>query len=139
MTRVTNDERFLAKVRRPAKLACWEWVGAVTAEGVGTFEANGHTTTAHRYSWLLHNGPVPEGLHVARQPGCHQACVNPAHLVLQTPGKKAANKKLCDNDIREMRQLRDEGWTLEKLANEYDISVAMVWRICKFLSYRDVK
>ncbi len=58
---------------------CWIWIGAKRG-GYGRFKVAGQkSVTAHRASYELHVGPIPEGMqldHLCRNP----ACVNPSHL-----------------------------------------------------------
>lgn len=61
---------------------CWDWLGYKQPEGYGTFPHRG-THYAHRVSYQLHVGPIPDGLHVLHS--CdNPPCSNPAHLFLGT-------------------------------------------------------
>ena len=74
-------ERFWTKVEKTP--ACWNWMASKTG-GYGRFPVNGHPSgrkyqRAHRVSYEMHKGPIPDGLvldHLCRNP----SCVNPDHL-----------------------------------------------------------
>lgn len=88
----TAPARFWAKVVKSA--SCWLWQGKPNDSGYGTLRTGdeGAPEYAHRYSWRLHKGPVPDGycvLHRCDTP----LCVNPEHLFLGTRGSNNADAK----------------------------------------------
>ncbi len=77
---------------------CWLWTKGLNKDGYGKFTLFYKTMTAHRLSWLLHFGSLPN-LHPHLAHGtcvCHTcdrpACVNPAHLWLGSMGDNAKDR-----------------------------------------------
>lgn len=67
---------------------CWLWTGYITKLGVkggdhGIVCIHYRKVRAHRFSYELHVGPIPEGLSVLHHCDVPR-CVNPAHLYVGT-------------------------------------------------------
>lgn len=72
----TLAERFWPKVQITP--GCWNWTAAKST-GYGSLMNPGGSWLAHRISYEMHVGSIPEGLeldHLCR----NRACVNPDHL-----------------------------------------------------------
>lgn len=85
----TMLERFEERVLRAPPYDCWLWSGVVSHYGYGVLtigssrDKHRKQVKAHRLSWELHHGSIPDGMMV-----CHHCdtplCVRPDHLFLGT-------------------------------------------------------
>lgn len=83
-------ERFVSKVDKTD--TCWIWQAATSSFGYGNFNLAGRSVGAHRFSWVLENGPIPEGMFVDHL--CHtRNCVNPSHLRIATRKQNGEHRK----------------------------------------------
>ena len=78
---IPAEQRFWLRVRKTPE--CWEWLGTLDRDGYGRMKVNGVKTRVHRYSYELHNEPIPDGMVVDHI--CHNtSCVRPEHLRVAT-------------------------------------------------------
>jgi hypothetical protein len=82
---VPAEVRFWATVDKRGPDECWPALRGIGNHGYGHFYPHKkERTLAHRFSYELAHGPIPEGLHIDHL--CRvRACVNPAHLEAVTP------------------------------------------------------
>lgn len=102
----TLEARLAAKYVVDEASGCWFWTGGLNANGYGYISVRGHGKAgrkpAHRASFELRYGPIPEGLQLDHQchnrdqsclggKSCrHRRCVNPEHLEPATNQQNAS-------------------------------------------------
>ena len=148
MTKIRScAERFWRHVKKGRPDECWLWQGATAGKGYGTMAVDhtGKMDGAHRVSWMIHRGPIPEGMCI-----CHKcdvaACVNPAHLFLGTiaannrdmfrKGRGAHPPKLTPEQIR---QIRASKLSQPKLAAKFGVHHRTIYQVLKGITYKHVR
>lgn len=145
------EERFWRHVALHPT-GCWEWTAGLNSAGYGQFKPVSRMAPdcAHRFSWLLHFGPIPAGLFV-----CHRCdnprCVRPDHLFLGTSadnmrdairkgrrGRAQARwiratiarvRKLSPSDIAEARRRHAAGESCRSIARSFNVAHTTITRL----------
>lgn len=162
----TDDERivrFFSHVDKGADNGCWNWTGAVNGSiknpGYGVFSIKHKLVGAHRFSYSLLVGDIPNGLFV-----CHSCdnrlCVNPTHLWVgtarentqdciakgrfasgryrysRTTGISRGQSKLCSDDVNWIKLNYKKGFIRQKdIAKKYSVDQRTISRIVRGESY----
>lgn len=140
-------EKFV--VKNPE--GCWDWKGcAPTNPGYGQFRFEMKHERAHRASWILHNGEIPEGKHVLHS--CdNRLCSRPDHLFLgnQTTnmidktkkgrvpkGENHYKSKLTLETVKKIREMIALGKKGREIAKLFNIDYRQVSSIKTYRSWR---
>lgn len=141
-----DDPRFWSYVDKTE--TCWLWTRSTTSTGYGQVnrpKVSSHPLAAHRYSWLLTRGPIPDGL-IVRHTCDMPLCVRPEHLLLGTKAQNSRDMvergrhreaalrraKVTPEKVIEMRaRYAAGGVTYRSLAAEYGLDFANVGHIIR--------
>lgn len=142
----TLEERFWAKVEKGPD--CWMWTGAKSGgpPAYGYINlGNKVLQRAHRLSYEMAKGPIPEGLHILHS--CDEPlCVNPQHLFAgdakanmddmtskgraKHPVGEANHSKLQEFEVLDIRSRRREfGTSYAALASRFGVCPSVVRNI----------
>ncbi len=155
MRRLSEAEhaaRFWAKVSKegPTHLVlgtrCWVWTADLNEFGYGRLHFNHRVIGAHRRSWQMNVGPIPDGacvLHRCDNP----PCVRPDHLFLgtmadnshdmhakgrnrQPKGEQVKISKLTDEAVERIRRLHATGLiNAVELSRAFGVHNSNVYRV----------
>lgn len=99
-----EKRRFWSKVEKRED-GCWVWAGGTYSNSThkllyGRFRIGAHSYAAHRISWHIFHGTIPDGLQLDHR--CYNTlCVNPAHLHLVSAVGNGENRsganQMADN------------------------------------------
>lgn len=122
-------ERFEAKVKKMEN-GCHEWQSTLHRDGYGKFWHETGQVQAHRMSYQIHHGEVPDGMWVLHR--CdNRKCVNPEHLYLgdakqnaqdmHNRGRAVGRLVYGVEAVERARQLYAEGRSQQSIADELGI------------------
>jgi hypothetical protein len=134
---------------------CWDWSGTLSKAGYGKIKVGDVHTTAHRISWAIHYGPVPEGMCVLHK--CdNRCCVNPNHLMLGTiednnldrvakgrsaplMGSALPQAKLTDDQVRQIREMYRIGLSQSVIGAKFNMAQQSIQKITSRRLWKHVK
>ena len=150
----SKEDYFWEKVEKRGDDECWKWLAYTDSKGYGSFNS-GIEVKAHRFSWRIHFGEIPEGLCV-----CHHcdnpSCVNPRHLWLGTilennldkikkgrwfgfSGESNPSSKLTELQVKAIRYLYKSGefstYDLEKI---FPVARVTISRAIKKITWENI-
>ena len=155
MIKEQHKQIFWSKVEKTS--GCWLWKGTKFHDhGYGAFgirektETGGYRTKVyytHRFVFEITKGEIPKGMLIMHS--CdNRLCVNPNHLsvgswkdnsddMIKKGRQVAPGRKLTDEQIGQVRS-RWPKEPMQKLANEYDVSLACIRGICRNRTWRNL-
>lgn len=155
------EQRLYNHIEINQETGCWEWTGT-KRNGYGRLivgsrtDGTRHSVSAHRLSYELFCGPIPDGMEV-----CHKCdnrcCINPDHLFVGThqdniddrelkgrnvvyKGEDQVNSKLTEQDVIDARKERINNKTPYKvLADKYGVCKKTIMNAINGVTWKHVE
>jgi len=141
-------QRFHNKYEPVTESGCWIWTAATFHFGHGVFKLKGKTVKAHRVSYEIHVGEIPDGMCVLHKCDVPE-CVNPKHLFVgtktdnakdrdnkgrTTKGEQCHLSKLSKQQVAEIRTLTY--FSAKEIAKLYNVSAANIRTIRRKVTWK---
>lgn len=147
MKGLTPLQRFENFVSPEPNSGCWLWDSAYVDHRYGVMWLDGRNQYAHRVSYMLHKGEIPQSSYV-----CHKcdnpACVNPDHLFLGDARENALDcvrkgrrhgQTLTVNQVAEIKKRLLGGESRTVLAREFSTTLKVIEGIAQGAKWKHVE
>ena len=137
-------KRFWDKVNKTE--TCWLWTASTKGKNnYGSFWDGNKSTYAHRVSWELHNGEIPNDLRVLHKCDTPE-CIRPDHLFLGTQAdnildqmQKNRKGKLKKNQVIQIRKMyKPYVVTLYDLAKQFKVCPKTIHKIVTGVTWKHI-
>jgi len=131
------EKRFWESVLKTE--TCWGWTKSKTKAGYGKISDGQKTLLAHRISYILNKGEIPNDLqidHLCR----NRWCVNPDYLEIVTQARNIQRgllAKLNFNKVIKIREMyKTGGFSYRKLGTIFNVSNQNISKIINNQSWK---
>ena len=149
-----TKEKLLSKAVRQGE--CLVWAKHINRSGYGSVWSGGKNRDAHRVSYELHHGPIPQGMCVMHS--CdNRACIEPSHLSIGTrtenmqdmankgraskvSGESHSLSKLTPSQVAEIRRRYtpyDRKNSSCAMAREFGVNQSTLWSALKARTWKE--
>lgn len=144
----TASER-LAELSVAEESGCIRFTGHLDGEGYGRIMVARVKYMAHRLSYSLNHGPIPDG-YVVRHKCDNPSCINPEHLELGTQADNIADKVSRGRQARgsgvgrailteeSVKEIRSSPLKVSELSTLYGVSVVSIRNILRRKTWQHV-
>lgn len=160
----SREQRIASFNKRVDKSGdCWIWLGPLSESGYGKFNCldGKRNWRAHRASWTIAYGPIPDGMLVLHK--CdNRRCVRPEHLFLGNnkdntqdalqkgrlkdmgpwrhpcPGELNGRAKINLTDVQEIRDMANKGTLQRDISRKFGIGQTAVSKIVNNQTWKHV-
>lgn len=128
---------------------CILWNRSLDHKGYGVYRVQLNSGSfyklrAHKMSYLIFNGAIQDGL-VVRHTCDNPQCCNPKHLILGTVQEnnidslvrmtRLSKAKFSRDEVLKIRELKKEGFSFKKLAEQFNTSISSIQGIINHTTY----
>lgn len=150
-TKIVDLKSYIEqRVIRVPIAGCWIWICGTRNTGYPSLNViDIPERTGHRFSWVVHNGPIPKGLHVLHK--CdNRLCMNPHHLFLGTNTENSLDCQLKGRQFiplgehngrakltaKQVLAIRKDNRPTKEIAAQYNVLVRQINLIKKRQTWR---